>query len=188
MAESPRTCLAGQMLLAFPGIGDPRFERSVIAMCQHDAKGALGIGIGGLRREVSLHDVYDELDIDPGEAPDAPVHNGGPVEPGRGFFLHTPDWSGDATLPVGDLYALTISFDLLSALAEGTGPAHWLFALGYAGWGAGQLDGELLRHGWQACAPRAEILFDTPADRRWSASWRAEGIDPALLASETGHA
>ena len=182
------TSLAGQMLLALPGIGDPRFERSAIALCQHDARGALGIGVGELREGLSLHAIYRELEIEPGEAPDVPVHNGGPVEPGRGFLLHSPEWSGQATLPVNDQFSLTISFDLLHAIAAGTGPQRWLFALGYAGWGEGQLDGEMKRHGWYACTAREEVLFATPARQRWKASWLAEGIDPALLASETGRA
>lgn len=188
MAIATTDTLAGQVLLALPGIGDPRFERSVIALCQHDEKGALGIGLGELREGLFLHEVYEELGIDPGEAPDVPVHSGGPVEPGRGFFLHSPDWQGEATLPVNDLFALTISFDMMHALAEGRGPSRWLFALGYAGWAPGQLDAELHRHGWYAGAARGEILFDTPADKRWAACWRADGIDPALLSSVTGRA
>ena len=188
MAESPFPSLAGRMLLALPGIGDPRFERSAIVICQHDAAGALGIGVGALRPGLGLHEVLRELDLDPGLAADAPVHEGGPVEPARGFILHSADWAGEATLPVSDRYALSISFDVLRAIAAGQGPERWLFALGYAGWGPGQLDGEMQRHGWQASEAREDIVFGTPARARWAASWRADGIDPALLASETGRA
>lgn len=179
--------LAGKLLLALPGIGDPRFERSIIAMCVHDAQGALGIGVGEWREGVSFHEVLEEIGIDPGEAPDVPVLHGGPVEPGRGFVVHSPDWSGSGTLPVCDAFSLTASLDVVKSIAEGTGPRQWLFALGYAGWGPGQLDGEMSRHGWYATDSRDTILFDTSAEKRWVAAWKADGIDPALLASESGH-
>ena len=123
-----------------------------------------------------------------GQAPDAPVHVGGPVEQQRGFVLHSPEWTGPGTVPAGALGALSTSIDVLRAIAEGTGPAHWLVALGYAGWGPGQLDGEMQRHGWHAATGRPEILFETPAEARWAATWRAEGVDPALLAEHSGHA
>lgn len=180
--------LAGKLLLAMPGMGDPRFERSVNAICVHDADGALGIGIGHLRAGVSFHEVLYELDIDPGLAPDVPVHHGGPVETGRGFVLHSADWRSEGTLPVCESLALSASFDVLRAIAAGEGPQRWLFALGYAGWGAGQLDGEMHRHGWHAAALHEEIVFATPTEARWAAAWRADGIDPSLLSSQTGQA
>jgi len=180
--------LSGRLLLAMPGMFDPRFERSVNVMCVHDANGALGIGIGHIRDGVTFHEVLDELEIDPGVAPDCPIHHGGPVETGRGFVLHTPDWSGPDTIAVEQIGALSASLEVLRAIAEGRGPAKWLIALGYAGWGAGQLDGEMRHHGWYAAQGRAEIVFDTPAEKRWAATWKAEGIDPALLATTTGRA
>ncbi len=180
--------LAGKLLLALPGMGDPRFEQSVNAICVHDAEGALGIGIGRFRDGVSFHEVLYELDIDPGVAPDVAVHQGGPVEPGRGFVLHSPEWSSEGTLVVRDTLALSASFEVLRAITEGEGPKRWLFALGYAGWGAGQLDGEMHRHGWHAVGIQEDIVFATPTGARWNAAWRAEGIDPALLSSQTGRA
>lgn len=180
--------LSGRLLLAMPGMFDPRFERTVSVMCVHDENGALGIGIGRLREGVRFHDILEELDIDPGEAPNSEVHEGGPVEPGRGFILHSTDWGGTDTLQVHPLCALTASMDVLRAIAEGRGPSRWLMALGYAGWGPGQLESEMRQHGWYAADPHPEILFDTSVDARWGATWRAEGIDPALLASETGRA
>lgn len=179
--------LAGKFLLALPGIGDPRFERSAIAMCVHDAQGALGIGVGALRDSVGFHDVLEEIGIEPGLAPDVPVLHGGPVEPGRGFVLHSPEWSGSGTLAVCDAWSLTASLDIVQSIASGNGPLRWLFALGYAGWGPGQLDAEMARHGWYVAPPRAEILFDTQPHERWAAAWKADGIEPALLASESGH-
>lgn len=171
-----------------PGMFDPRFERSVNVICMHDEHGAFGIGIGQEREGVRFHEVLEELGIDPGGAPDCPVLHGGPVEPGRGFILHSTDWGGADTIMVQPVCALSASMDILRAIAEGRGPSRWLMALGYAGWGAGQLEGEMRHHGWYAADGRPEILFDTPVDARWSATWRAEGIDPALLSTETGRA
>lgn len=180
--------LAGRLLLALPGIGDPRFDHAVIALCVHDAKGAFGLGVGQIRSGVSLHELLRELEIEPGLAPDCPVHHGGPVEPGRGFVLHSPDWTSPETMAAPPLGAVSASLDILRAIAAGNGPRRWLIALGYAGWAAGQLDEEMRRHGWHAAEGRADILFETPAEARWAATWRAEGIDPSLLASETGRA
>lgn len=185
--------LTGRLLLAMPGMFDPRFARAVIAMCVHDANGALGIGVGRLHDSITFRAVLEESGIDPGVAPDAPVHVGGPVEPQRGFVLHSPDWEGGGTIKSGSeagnpLCSLSFSTEILRAIAEGRGPSRWLFALGYAGWGEGQLESEMRHHGWHAATGRPEILFDTPTTQRWSAAWLAEGIDPALLASETGHA
>lgn len=180
--------LTGRLLLAMPGMFDPRFAQAVIAMCVHDANGALGIGIGRLHDSLRFRAVLEEAGIEPGEAPDAPVHLGGPVELQRGFVLHSPDWQGNGTIAAGEHWALSFSTDVLRAIAAGEGPRHWLFALGYAGWGEGQLEGEMRQHGWYAAAGRSEVLFATPAPERWKAAWRAEGIDPALLASETGRA
>ena len=180
--------LSGRLLLAMPGMFDPRFERSVNVMCVHDEHGALGIGIGHLRSDMSFHGLLEEVGIEPGEAPDREVHHGGPVEPGRGFVLHSTDWGGADTIEVQPLGALSASVDILRAIAEGNGPSQWLIALGYAGWGPGQLEGEMRHHGWYAAEGHKEILFNTPAESRWAETWKAEGIDPALLSSEMGRA
>lgn len=171
-----------------PGMFDSRFDRSVNVMCVHDEHGALGIDIGHVREGVTFHEVLEELDIDPGVAPDGPVLHGGPIEPGRGFILHSTDWGGADTIQVQPLCALSASQDILRAIAEGRGPRRWLMALGYAGWGAGQLEGEMRHHGWYAAEGHPEVLFDTPVGARWMATWRAEGIDPALLSTQTGRA
>ena len=180
--------LSGRLLLALPGMGDPRFAHAAIALYVHDENGAFGVGVGQLRHGVTLHELMRELDIEPGVAPDCPIHDGGPVEPGRGFVLHSPDWESEDTLIVEPLGGLSASLDVLRAIAGGRGPAKWLVALGYAGWAPGQLDMEMRHHGWHAAEGRSEVLFDHPAERRWQAAWRAEGIDPALLSSETGRA
>jgi putative transcriptional regulator len=180
--------LTGQLLLAMPGIGDPRFERAVIAMCAHDENGALGIGIGRILPRVGLHEVLGQFDIDPGAVPDAPVHQGGPVEPQRGFVLHSLDWGGQETIQVADRWGLTGTLDVLRAIGTPGGPSRWLVALGYAGWGAGQLDDELHRHGWHVAKGNDELVFDLAVSDRWPAAFRADGIDPALLANASGNA
>lgn len=138
MTETPRF-LSGQLLLAMPGTADPRFARVAIAMAVHDENGAVGIGIGQLRAGISFRELLKQLEIDPGVAPDCAVHHGGPVEPGRGFVLHSDDWGGQDTLHIVGLGAMTGTIDVLRAIAEGRGPARWLVALGYAGCGPGQL-------------------------------------------------
>ena len=184
--------LSGKLLLAMPGMADPRFERAVIALCVHDENGAVGVGIGHKRAGLRFRALLQQLDIDPGEAPDCAVHHGGPVEPGRGFLLHSTDWGGQDTLhvngPEGQIFGMTGTIDILKAIAEGRGPAQWIVSLGYAGWGEGQLDEEMTRHGWFAAESSASILFDTPADERWASAFKLSGVDPRLLASETGAA
>ena len=141
------TFLAGQFLLAMPGIGDPRFDQAVIAICAHDAEGAMGIDIGAAFDGLTLHDMLRQVDIDPGAAPDVPVHRGGPVETRRGFVLHSRDWGGADTIDVAGRWALSATLDALRAIAEGRGPARWLVALGYAGLGPG-----LVQHAGGRCA------------------------------------
>jgi putative transcriptional regulator len=191
MVEQP-SFLSGKLLLAMPGMADPRFERAVIALCIHDENGAIGVGVGHKRAGITFRGLLRQLDIDPGEAPDCAVHHGGPVEPGRGFVLHSTDWGGQDTIQVncqnGAVFGMTGTIDVLRAIAEGKGPARWIAALGYAGWGEGQLDEEMTRHGWFASRCDSAILFDTPTDERWGAAFKAEGIDPRLLTSETGAA
>lgn len=173
--------LTGQILLAMPGIGDPRFERAVIAMCAHDAQGALGIGVGATISGLGLHELLQHFEIDPGDAPDAPVHFGGPVEPRRGFVLHSTDWGGQDTVEVAGKWALSGTIDVLRAIAEGRGPSRWVVALGYAGWGEDQLDQEMTRHGWFNVPGDPAIIYDTQIEQRWERGFEAAGIDPRLL-------
>ena len=184
--------LCGQFLLAMPGIGDPRFDYSVIAMCSHDEEGALGIGMGRTLPEANLHGLLEQFDIPTRAIPDVPLHYGGPVEPQRGFVLHSNDWAGQGTLhvagPSGGGWALSGSIDALRVIGTDKGPRHWLVALGYAGWAPGQLDGEMLRHGWHVAELPFADMMGLGAEARWSAAFTASGIDPRLLASESGHA
>ncbi len=185
--EEPRF-LSGQFLLAMPGIGDPRFEKAVIAMCVHDEEGALGIGLGRIVPRIGFHDLLKQLDIDPGAAPDAAIHQGGPVEPQRGFILHSPDWGGQGSVDVAGRWQLSATLDILKAIAEGRGPSRWVAALGYAGWGAGQLEEEMGRHGWFVTPGTEDLLYDADVETRWSAAFRSAGIDPRLLAAQSGTA
>jgi putative transcriptional regulator len=185
--------LSGQLLLSMPGIGDPRFERVVIAMCLHDAEGALGIVTNTLAGDLTVRALMAQLDIDPGLTPaTALVMNGGPVEPSRGFVLHSPEYEGQSTISVSDgsgqCWALTSTLDVLKDIAAGRGPARWLAALGYTGWGAGQLDGEMTRHGWHVAPGSSELLFDTAIARRWPAAFEAVGIDVGQLSAVAGRA
>ncbi len=180
--------LTGQFLLAMPGMGDSRFSRAVIAMCAHDENGALGIGLGATIAGLGFHALLEQFGIDPGEAPDAPVHFGGPVEMQRGFVLHDRDWSGQDTVDVAGRWALSGTVDVLRAIAEGTGPERWVVALGYAGWSGGQLEGELASPGWFTVAGDTALLWDTDVADRWTAAYQAAGVDPRLLVAGSGTA
>lgn len=180
--------LTGQFLLATPGMSDPRFDRAVIAICAHDHKGAVGIGIGATINGLGLHDVLEQFEIAPGAAPNAPIHFGGPVETRRGFVLHSTDWGGQDTIVVAGRWALSGTVDILRAIASGSGPARWSVALGYAGWGAGQLEAELTGPGWINVPGDAALIFTTDAADRWVRGYQGAGIDPRLLATGTGTA
>lgn len=185
--------LVGQFLLSMPGIGDPRFERAVIAMCIHDDDGALGLIVNKPMETLSVRDLMVQLDIDPGRTPaDAPVMFGGPVEPGRGFVLHTPDYAGQGTIQVGSLggvrWGLTSTVDVLRNIAAGRGPARWMASLGYTGWGAGQLDQELTRHGWHSLDGDDDIIFAVSSERRWPRAFATLGIDVGHLSASAGTA
>lgn len=180
--------LTGQFLLAMPGIGDPRFERSVLAMCMHDADGAMGVELGRVLPRLRFHALLKQLDIDPGDAADAPIHRGGPLEPQRGFVIHSRDWGGAESVDVAGRWTLSSTLDVLKAIAVGKGPDRWVVALGYAGWVGGQLEGELTRHGWFVAAGDEGLLFYTAASERWEAGYRGAGVDARLLTPQYGSA
>lgn len=188
MSDDP-PYLAGQLLLAMPGIGDPRFERSVIAICVHDEQGALGIMVSGAVEGLTVGDLMRQLDIEPGAAlDDIPVLIGGPVEPGRGFVLHTPDYAGQSTVMVAGQWALTSTLDVLKDIVAGKGPRQWLAALGYTGWAPGQLDQEMTRHGWLATPGDTTLLFESAIDARWPLAFGRIGIRVQHLSAEAGRA
>lgn len=185
--DNPRF-YAGQFLLALPGMEDERFERSVIALCAHDENGAFGIAVDNEIEGLGLHDLLASFEIDAGTVEDRPVHQGGPVEPRRGFVLHSPDWGGQDTMRVAPDWALSGSLDMLKAIASGSGPSRYLMALGYAGWGPGQLEREMTGDGWFLAPAHADLLFDVPAERKWTAAFAACGVDASHLAGRGGTA
>jgi putative transcriptional regulator len=180
--------LSGQFLLAMPGIGDPRFQRSVIAICAHDPAGAFGLCVNAEIDDLTVPELMRQLDIDPGSTLDIPVLAGGPVEPQRGFVLHSQDWGGQDTRHVAGRWAFTGTRDVLAAIAAGKGPRHWLSCLGYAGWGEGQLEEELLQNGWFTTPATTGLLWETQAAARWKAAYAGSGIDVGLLSSTAGRA
>ncbi|WP_336966044.1 YqgE/AlgH family protein [Sphingobium aquiterrae] len=182
------TFYPGHLLLAMPGIGDVNFDRAVIALCAHDGDGALGIDIGTPVDDLGIHELLRSFAIDPGGIPDTPVLRGGPVEPQRGFVLHSLDWQGDGVLAAGGSWGLSGSLGILQAIARGDGPRHYLIALGYAGWGAGQLEREMTGHGWFLGGDSLAGMFDLPISRRWEAAFAASGIDASHLVGQAGSA
>lgn len=190
MSDTPIQTLDGKLLIAMPGMGDPRFERSVIFMCAHSDDGALGLIINKPAPEYRFADLLKQLDI-PSGAPnrDIRVHFGGPVEHGRGFVLHSGDYlSNSATLRVNGAFGMTATLDVLEELAKGEGPSSALLALGYSGWGPGQLEDEILQNGWLTCEASPELVFGEDDDAKWSAALRTLGVDPVMLSSEAGRA
>jgi len=181
--------LDGKLLLAMPNMTDPRFERSVIYLCSHDESGAMGLIINQSFENISFAGLLDQLDIDaPDNTPDVTVHNGGPVEPGRGFVLHSADYVQDSTLIVSEKLALTATVDVLSAIAQDSGPLHALLALGYAGWGAGQLEQEIQANSWLTSEAEDEIIFNTDLEQKWARAMAMLGVNVSMLSSDAGHA
>jgi putative transcriptional regulator len=181
--------LKTQLLIAMPALEDPNFARTVTYICEHGAHGAMGIVIN---RPTDLHliDILQHMEVGEqmGAAGQQTVFLGGPVEEERGFVLHThtPPW--DSTLAVDHDISITTSRDILEAMAQGDGPNKTLVALGYAGWGAGQLESEIKENAWLSCPAESSILFDLPPEERWEAAVRLLGVDVGLLSSEAGHA
>lgn len=185
----PVTSLTDQLLIAMPAMTDPNFAHTVTYICEHSAEGALGIVVNR-PLELSLGAVLEQLDLTPKDAALAGqiVFYGGPVLPERGFVLHDSGSRFDSTLRVNDRLSVTTSRDVLAAMAEGKGPQHALVALGYAGWGAGQLEQELGDNAWLSVPADPRLIFDTPVEKRWDAAARAIGFDPAQLAAVSGRA
>ena len=186
----PKGFLDGKLLIAMPGIGDPRFDRSVIFMCAHSHEGAMGLIVNKPSPDLQFADLLAQLEIPVGDAQQAiQVHIGGPVEHGRGFVLHSPDYEiEDSTLSVGPEFGMTATLDILKDLASGAGPSHSLLALGYSGWGPGQLETELQNNGWLICDASPDLIFESEDEHKWSAALASMGIDPRLLSAEGGQA
>lgn len=189
MSETDGAFLTGRLLIAMPAIGDPRFERTVIYMCSHDEASALGL-IVNRPASVDPGDLLRRLDISPGPAlRRIPVVVGGPVERSRGFVLHSSDWrSPGATMEVTPQTSMTASVDVLRALAAGTGPARAVLALGYSGWGPGQLEREIRANGWLIGEPEEDIVFGPDLAGKWRAALARLGIDHRMLSAGGGQA
>ena len=187
--EDTKQYLSGQTLFAMPGWTDPRFARTVIYLCAHSADGAMGLVLNRVLESLTFPDLLEQLGIETASVEDSiSIHFGGPVESGRGFVLHTPDYVQDATLVVDGEIALTATVDILKAIAGGTGPRRCLLALGYAGWGPGQLDDEIKSNGWLNVAADDELIFGPDLDRKWDQAMGKLGIDPRMLSDTAGHA
>lgn len=182
--------LDGRLLVAMPSMGDPRFDRSVIYICAHSDNGAMGLIVNKPAADLKFSDLLDQLDIKadrPIEGID--VHYGGPVEHGRGFVLHSRDYgSEDSTLTVNDEFGMTATLDILEDISQGFGPQSCLLALGYAGWGPGQLEGEIRENGWLICDADASLVFSADHEGKWAAAMKQIGIDPRVLSMEGGRA
>ena len=187
MSES--VSLTDHFLIAMPGLADANFTHTVTYICEHNERGAMGLVVNR-PLDLTLREVLEHMEITPGERPevDGTIFSGGPVQPEHGFVLHTPVGEWDASLAITDRIAVTTSRDVLTAVNEGRGPEHYLICLGYAGWGEGQLEEEMAQNAWLSGPADPSILFDTPADRRWSAAAALLGVDLNLLSSEAGHA
>ena len=189
--------LDGQLLIAMPAMGDPRFARSVIYMCAHSPEGAMGIIINHRAPNIDFTELLEQLNIVPeAERISLPsavdtmsVYLGGPVEVGRGFVLHSADYyKADSTLPIDESVCLTATIDILRDIAKGSGPDKALLALGYAGWAPGQLENEIQANGWLHCPADMELIFDPHVDGKYTRALGKIGIDPVRLVNDAGHA
>lgn len=182
--------LSGKLLIAMPGMGDPRFERSVVFMCAHSDDGAMGLIVNKPARDVKFADLLEQLSIDGAPEAKAPrIHFGGPVEHARGFVLHSADYEAStSTLRIDDRFGMTATLDVLEDIAKGSGPSSSLLALGYSGWGPGQLEDEISSNGWLIGDSSADLVFSADNGGKWSAALGSLGIDPISLSAAAGRA
>jgi putative transcriptional regulator len=173
-----------------PGMGDPRFERSVVYMCVHSPREAMGLIVNKPAGGLGFRDLLAQLDIAAGpDCPDHKVHFGGPVEHGRGFVLHSTDYSANSsTLRVDDRFGMTATLDVLEDMARGMGPARAMLMLGYAGWGPGQLESEIAQNGWLTADATPDLVFGADDGGKWARALATLGIDPLVLSAAAGHA
>ncbi|MDW8369878.1 MAG: YqgE/AlgH family protein [Geminicoccaceae bacterium] len=177
------------LLIAVPGMPDPRFAKSVVYMCAHSPQGAMGLVVNQVAPALTLPKIVEQLGIRPEiDLSDCPVHVGGPVETGRGFVLHSPDYVQESTLVIDDRFALTATLDVLKAIAEGGGPRRRVFALGYAGWAPGQLDAEIQANGWLVAPADEDLVFGTDDAAKWHKALARIGVDPAMFSTTAGRA
>ncbi len=186
---SSEMTLTGQVLIAMPSMLDTRFAASVVYVCAHTEDGAMGIVVNRPLASPSFADLLQQLGIDPvPPARSIRLCQGGPVDHARGFVLHTADWTGDGSLRVDDETALTASLDILKAIAAGGGPQLGLLALGYAGWGPGQLEQEIMQNSWLSAPADSALLFDDEHETKWRRALAKLRVDPLLLSPSSGRA
>jgi len=193
MSTDEEAYLTGKLLLAMPGIGDPRFSRAVIFICAHDENGAMGLAINNRAPGLNFEKLLDQLGITsdvtvPRTDLSVPVMEGGPVETARGFLLHSADFKQDDTITINDQLGVTGTTDALKALVGGDVPNSALFVLGYAGWTAGQLEQELQQNAWLVVEPDPALVFHEKEDEKWELGVSKLGFDPAMLSAQTGSA
>lgn len=188
-SSTPEGYLAGHLLIAMPGMQDPRFDHTVVCLCAHSADGAMGLVVNRPLGGLEFDDLLRQLELEP-VPPQRRIRmvSGGPVEGGRGFVLHSDDWSTDGTIPVTPGLSLTASLDILKAVAGGGGPRACVLALGYAGWAPGQLEDEIQRNAWLSVPADESLLFREETDGTWGAALAKLRVDPALLSGAAGHA
>jgi putative transcriptional regulator len=183
------TSLTGQLLVAMPQMLDPFFERAVVYLCAHSQNdGAMGLVVNKTIDTFTIDELYAQLEIEPVTRRPQPVHFGGPVATGHGFVLHSTDYREEGTLGLGGEFAMTATIDILRATGKGVGPRQSLVALGYAGWGPGQLDAEIQANGWLMVAADAGLVFDTEDASKWQRALAKLGVSPEMLSGETGRA
>lgn len=181
--------LTGRILMAMPGMNDPRFNKAVILLCAHDENGAMGLVINHTLPGIDLSELLEQLEVKDSETVDnVPVMSGGPVETARGFILHGNDFKQEDTIEIDGKYSVTGTIDALKAVAGGDGPDKMLFILGYAGWSAGQLDEELQQNTWLVTDADEDIIFDSSPDDKWNTAIKKIGIDPGMLSTTSGTA
>ena len=187
--EDNKLYLSGQLLVAMPQLEDRNFLRTVIFLCFHRPEGAMGIIINRLNGGVTYGELMHQLGIkiEPSNN-DRPVHFGGPVEPQRGFVLHSIDRVEENTIVIEDGFGLTITTDILKSIYQGDGPSKNILALGYAAWGPGQLDAEIKSNSWMAVPADRELVFDPNLDKKWERAFTKIGVNLSTLSSEVGHA
>lgn len=196
MSEEKFPSLCGKFLIAMPGMGDARFDKSVIYICAHSDEGAMGFIINQTLDNPKVPDFLCQLEIiteeERHQLPDSALNklmnSGGPVEPGRGFVLHSPDFNSESTVEVNGNICLTATLEILRAIATGHGPEASFLALGYSGWSAGQLEDEIASNGWLIADAKEDLIYDTNNKTKYTRSLKLLGIDEALLSSSSGHA
>ena len=191
---NPELDFRGHFLISMPGMADPRFDRCVIYICTHSSAGAMGLIVNKLLEDITFDEIRRQLvdkslrEIEAELGFNVPVYLGGPVERGRGFVLHSADYKLDASLEVNSEISLTASIEIIEAIAQSSGPDRFLLALGYAGWGAGQLEAEMIENSWLSCEATPDILFEPNPKLKYDRALALMGVDAALLSSDAGHA